>query len=108
MNDSQPRGDSGEFEAKVTELDILKVFDAADEPFLTASEIAERLPVSRQAVNYRLNGMHDEGLLGKKKVGARAVGWWAEVAPEPADSDAPEYEDADGISQREMQARLDG
>lgn len=66
---------------KISEQDILKVFDAADEPFLTASEIADELPVSRQAVNYRLDSMHEKGLVGKKKTGARAVGWWAEVAP---------------------------
>ncbi len=106
MSDSQPRKDSGEFGGKVTEQDVLLVFDAADEPFLTASEIAERLPVSRQAVNYRLNEMHEEGLVGKKKVGARAVGWWAEVAPEPAESDVPEYEEAEHISQKEVQDRL--
>lgn len=106
MSDSQPRGDSGEFEGKVSDQDVLKVFDAADEPFLTASEIAERLPVSRQAVNYRLNRMHDDGIVGKKKVGARAVGWWAKVAPEPAESDVPDYEEAEPISQAEMKERL--
>lgn len=106
MSDSQPRGDSGEFEETVTEQDILKVFDAADEPFLTAGEIAERLPVSRQAVNYRLQEMHEKGLVGRKDVGARAVGWWAEVAPEPAESDVPEYENAERIPQSEMKERL--
>lgn len=106
MSDSQPRGESGEFEETVSEQDILKVFDAADEPFLTASEVAQRLPVSRQAVNYRLNEMAAKGLVGRKDVGARAVGWWAEVAPEPVDSDVPEYEDADRTSQSELKERL--
>jgi predicted transcriptional regulator len=66
---------------KTSEQDILKVFDATDEAFLTASEIAEELPVSRQAVNYRLKQMHEKGLVERKKAGAHAVGWWAEVAP---------------------------
>lgn len=70
---------------KITEQDILKVFDRATDPFLTASEVAAALPVSRQAVNYRLNQMLNKGLLGKKKTGARAVGWWAEVAPSLSD-----------------------
>lgn len=77
---------------KISEQDILKIFDAATEPFLTASEIAAALPVSRQAVNYRLDQMHDKGLLGKKKAGARAVGWWAEVAPTLADDAAERVE----------------
>lgn len=66
---------------KISEQDILKVFDTANEPFMTSSEIADELPVSRQAVNYRLDSMHEKGLVGKKKTGARSVGWWAEVAP---------------------------
>ena len=66
---------------KISEQDILKVFDAAEEPFLTSSEIADELPVSRQAVNYRLEKMHENGDVGKKKTGARSVGWWATVAP---------------------------
>lgn len=60
---------------------MLLVFDAADEPFLTTAEVAEGLPVSRDAVYRRLETMRERGLVGKKKAGARAVGWWAEVAP---------------------------
>lgn len=106
MSDSQPRGDSGEFEETVSDQDILLVFDAADEPFLTASEIADRLPVSRQAVNYRLNQMAEKELVGRKDVGARAVGWWAEVAPEPIDSDVPAYEAADKTTQADLKERF--
>lgn len=68
-------------QGKISEQDILKVFDAANEPFLTASEIANEMPVSRQAVNYRLETMHKKGSVGRKKTGARSVGWWAEVGP---------------------------
>lgn len=70
---------------KISERDILKVFDRTDDPFLTASEIAEELPVSRQAVNYRLQQMREKDLVGKKKTGARSVGWWAKATPRLAD-----------------------
>jgi len=73
---------------KISEQDILKVFEESDEPFLTATEVAAELPVSRQAVNYRLDKMHEKGLVGKKKTGASSVGWWAEVAPRLADETA--------------------
>lgn len=66
---------------KISEQDILKIFDEADAPVLTSSEIAEELPVSRQAVNYRLEQMLEKELVGKKKTGARSVAWWAKVAP---------------------------
>lgn len=94
---------------KISEQDILKVFDAADEPFLTATEIANELPVSRQAVNYRLDQMHENGLVGRKKTGSRAVGWWAEYGPRLSPearqrADAASREGA--ISQAEMKRRL--
>jgi predicted ArsR family transcriptional regulator len=79
---------------KISDQDILKVFDNTDDPFLTASEIADQLPVSRQAVNYRLDRMHEEGLVGRKKTGARAVGWWAKVAPRLSDESAERVERA--------------
>lgn len=46
------RNERGQFTATVTEQDILKAFDRADAPFLTAAELGEKLSVSRQAANY--------------------------------------------------------
>lgn len=71
-----------QYDKKVSEQDILKAFDAADAPVLTASDLAEALPLTRQGANYRLNQMHEKGLVEKKTTGARAVVWWATVAPE--------------------------
>jgi predicted ArsR family transcriptional regulator len=79
---------------KITDQDILKVFDNTDDPFLTAGEIADQLPVSRQAVNYRLDRMHEEGVVDRKKTGARAVGWWAKVAPRLSDESTERVERA--------------
>lgn len=96
---------------KISEQDILKVFDATDDPFLTASEIADQLPVSRQAVNYRLDEMHSKGLVGKKKTGARSVGWWAEVAPELSDEARRRADVADqdkAVSLEDLEAEFDG
>lgn len=81
MNENQPRENGGEFGEKITEQDILKLFDATDDPFLTTTEIAEQLPVSRQAVHHRLEQMREKELVDKKKTGARGAGWWATVAP---------------------------
>ena len=81
----QQRDESGEFTEKVTDQDILKVFDYADEPVLTASEVASELPITREAVGRRLNRMREKGLVDRKETGARAVAWWAEVAPRLSD-----------------------
>lgn len=84
---SQGRDEAGRFDETVTEQDILKVFDYEDDPVLTASEVAEGLQrfgegITPEGVRNRLNEMEKEGLVARKKLGARAVGWWAEVAPE--------------------------
>ncbi|MFW6436559.1 MAG: winged-helix domain-containing protein [Halococcoides sp.] len=84
---SQGRDDAGRFEESVTEQDILKVFDYEDDPVLTAPEVADGLrrfgiQITSEGVRNRLQEMEDDDLVGRKKMGARAVGWWAEVAPE--------------------------
>jgi repressor of nif and glnA expression len=84
---SQGRDESGRFEQTVTEQEILKVFDYEDDPVLTAPEVAEGLrrfgkQITSEGIRSRLEQMADKGLVSRKKLGARAVGWWAEVAPE--------------------------
>lgn len=84
---SQGRDDAGRFEETVTEQDILKVFDYEADPVLTAPEVADGLrrfgkQITAEGVRNRLETMAEKGLVSRKKLGARAVGWWAEVAPE--------------------------
>ncbi|PSP66665.1 hypothetical protein BRC85_09400 [Halobacteriales archaeon QS_1_69_70] len=87
-----------------------KVFDATDDPFLTASEIAERLPVTRQGVYNRLEQMREKKLVDKRKTGARGAGWWATVAPRLAPDVAERAEVADrgdAVTLEELDAELD-
>lgn len=84
---SQGRDDSGRFDETVSEQEILKVFDYEDDPVLTAPEVADGLrrfgiQITPEGVRNRLETMDEKGLVSRKKLGARAVGWWAEVAPE--------------------------
>lgn len=97
----------------VTEQDILKVFDRVHEPFLTATEIAEQVGFTRQAALYRLKQMRKGDLVARKDAGARAVGWWAKVAPAPSEATLRDIEAAKGevergeaISQEEMKRRF--
>lgn len=100
MSERQPRSGGGEFGEKVTEQDILKVFDATEDAFLTAGEIADQLPISRQAVNYRLKQMQEKDLVEKKKAGARAAGWWANFAPAPSEETLRDIEATEGELER--------
>lgn len=95
---SQRRDTMGRFEETVTDQEILSVFDYEDDPVLSASEVAEGLrrfgkQITSEGVRHRLETMAEEGLVSRKTLGARAVGWWAEVAPE-LDAETAETVDA--------------
>lgn len=105
----QQRDEGGEFAEKVTDQDVLKVFDFADDPVLTASEVAAELPITREAAGRRLNRMREDGLVDRKQTGARAVAWWAEVAPRLSPEARQRVDAADpenAVSQAEMKRRL--
>lgn len=107
------RDDRGRYTESVSEQDILKVFDRADAPFLTAKELARELPFTKQAANYRLNQMRENDHVERKQAGGRAVGWWATVAPAPSEETLEDIEATEGelergetVSQEEMKQRL--
>lgn len=56
--------------------EIVELFRESDDAFLTAPEVAESLELTRQAINSRLNNLHEDGVLERKKAGSHAVGWW--------------------------------
>lgn len=86
-SDEQGRDDRGQFGSKMTEQDILKAFDCAEDPMVTAREVRDLLDeefgigVTSEAVRNRLQRLESEGLVRSKRFGARAVGWQALVAP---------------------------
>jgi len=67
------RDDSGRYTEQVTLNSVLEVFEEADLPVLTASEVAEELGCSRPAAYNKLEELTEQGDIHKKQVGARAV-----------------------------------
>lgn len=67
------RDEGGKYTEQVTLDSVLDVFDQADLPVLTASEVAEKLDCSRPSAYNKLEELVKRGELQKKKVGARAV-----------------------------------
>jgi hypothetical protein len=86
-SDEQDRDDRGQFGPKMTEQDILKAFDYAEDPMVTTTEVRDLLDeefgiaVTGEAVRNRLQQLEAEGLVRSKQFGARAVGWQGQVAP---------------------------
>jgi mRNA-degrading endonuclease RelE of RelBE toxin-antitoxin system len=84
---NQERNKTGRFKQTVTDQKILNVFDYEDDPVLSASEVAEgvrrvKKHSTSEGIRNRLEAVAEEGLVSRKKLDARAVGWCAEVAPE--------------------------
>jgi predicted transcriptional regulator len=67
------RDDSGQYTEQVMLDSVMAVFENADLPVLTATEVAEELDCSRPSAYNKLEELVDRGELHKKKVGARAV-----------------------------------
>jgi len=93
MSENRARDEGGKFSSEVTDQDILKLFDHVGEP-MTAPELADELPITKEGVTYRLKKMRDKGLVGRKKAGARAVVWWAKYAPELSDESKARVEES--------------
>ena len=56
--------------------DLASCFVERNEPVLTSSDVAEELGITQQGAHHKLQRAHENGVVKKKKVGARAVVWW--------------------------------
>jgi DNA-binding Lrp family transcriptional regulator len=65
----------------VSDTEIVQLVDNAEQhwgrPFTTATDVAEHVDMSRQAIHRRLDNLHDDGQIRKYKPG-RGVIWWTD------------------------------
>jgi hypothetical protein len=76
MSDSTPGR-----KPRVTDSELLAVFEQTDDPVLSTAEVADAVPIKRRGTLNRLQRLADEGELASKQVGGRNTVWWH---PEPA------------------------
>lgn len=69
----QERGEGGKYTEQITLESVLEVFELAELPVVTATEVAEELDCSRPTAYNKLEELVEAGELHKKTVGARAV-----------------------------------
>ena len=67
------RDKGGKYVEQVTIDSVLSVFENAEVPVLTATEVAEAVNCSRPAAYNKLETLVEQDSLYKKKVGARAA-----------------------------------
>jgi len=67
---------------KVSDTELLREVYLSPDPIVTATEIADALDYSRQAVAYRFKNFVADGLMHRREVGARATVYWLTDAGE--------------------------
>jgi predicted ArsR family transcriptional regulator len=67
---------------RVTDEELLAVFQRTDDPVLSTAEIADELPIKRRATLTRLRRLADNGVLNRKQTGGRNTVWWPTTDPD--------------------------
>lgn len=60
----------------ISDAEFLREMRLLPDPVVTAGEVSERVDMTRQGVNSRLDEMVDSGYVKRKEVGSRAVVYW--------------------------------
>jgi len=75
MEDTGEPTDQGGRTPVVSDKQILRCFTEADDPVLSAPELADELPISKTGVYKRLRDLDDRELIDSKKFG-QGKAWW--------------------------------
>lgn len=89
---SQQRDDSGRFTPTVSLEEVLDVFGTVEGPVVTSGDVAERTGCSRDSARRKLQHLHEQGILGRRKTAGRVVYWRYETEPNAVDPDDPLWE----------------
>ena len=61
---------------RVTDSDLLAVFENSTDPVLSTAEVADAVPIKRRGTLNRLRRLEDDGELASKQIGGRNTVWW--------------------------------
>ena len=85
---------SGQYTEVVTLEDVMAVFDAVRGPVVTSGDVADETGCSRDSARRKLERLHEEGRVGRRKTAGRVVYWRLDAAePNPVSSDDPFFTD---------------
>lgn len=73
---------------RVTDDEIIDVFQRAETPVLTTTMAADELPIGNRGLLDRLKRLEADGRLEGMDVGPRGRVWWV---PDEAEADEPDY-----------------
>lgn len=96
---SRERDAHGQYTEKVSLSDVLGVFDAVDGPVVTSGDVASITGCSGDTARRKLEKLHDQGRIGRRKTAGRVVYWRLDaVNPDPVNPDDPIFTDRPSFS----------
>lgn len=88
------RNESGQFTETVTLDDVLDIFDEVDGPVVTTGDVAEKTGCSQDSARRKLEQLHEQGRVGRRKTAGRVIYWRLDAAdPNPVNPDDPIFTD---------------
>ena len=61
---------------RVSDEEILRAFEQAEDPVLTTREVADAVGLGRRGALERRSQLKDEGVFRRKKIGEVGAIWW--------------------------------
>ena len=74
-------------EETISDEEILRVFEDADDPVLSTTDVATEIEFSNSGAGDRLHPLADSGYLERKEVGRTLIWWLTEAGEELIQSD---------------------
>lgn len=91
---SHDRDDQGQFSEQVGLSDVLGVFEHVEGPVITSGDVASATGCSRDTARRKLNTLHEQGRVGRRKASGRVIYWRLNaVSPDPVNPDDPIFTD---------------
>ena len=60
---------------KVSDYEILECFETVNKPFITPSDIAQRVDLSRTRIHQRMESLKEKEKINRSKVGNAVIYW---------------------------------
>ena len=99
---SRNRDERGQYTETVSLSEVLEEFDTVAGPVVTSGDIASATGCSRDTARRKLETLHEQRRVGRRKTAGRFVYWLLDAAdPDPVDPDDPIFTNRPSFSSGE-------
>jgi len=101
---SKNRDEKGQFTEEVALSAVLAVFDTVPGPVVTTGDVASVTGCSNDSARRKLEELHQQGSLGRRKTAGRVVYWKRDVTdPHPVNPEDPIFAERPSVQSGESE-----